>query len=217
MRYILISLTIIALLANSVLADSFGEKLAHKTVTVLANGGIGAGVIYKNYGKTYVWSAAHVTPGGISEEFQYRVYQDVYHDGIYSHRNNCRAKCIGYSPLNGGKDLSILELEDENFGEDSTTFLDGIAVVGEPIWACGTPLGRYHNSLSNGIVSFNGRKDRGAELDQGSMEYREGSSGGPIFDSDGRCVGLLSRGEGYGAGLYVPSRVMFKWAPAFVK
>ena len=64
--------------------------------------------------------------------------------------------------------------------------------IGEAVYAVGTPKG-LDFSISNGIVSQL-RKEEGenAPLIQTSAAISPGSSGGGLFDSEGRLVGLTT-------------------------
>ena len=74
--------------------------------------------------------------------------------------------------------------------------------------AIGTMLGRYENSVTTGIVSGLGRgiPDESATEDdniliQTSAAINDGSSGGPLFDSSGRVVGINTASEPHGQNI----------------
>jgi serine protease Do len=210
MRSVLLSLTIIAAIASSAFGG-FGEDLTHKSVTVLCGKGVGSGVIYKKYGRVYVWTCAHVV--GYSPKIN--VYQDVTYKGVFHHRNESKAKVLSVSY---GRDLALLEVDDPKFGASSTIFRNGQAEMGEDVWAVGSMFGpRFHNSLTKGIISYNGRNIEGQTRDQADFYHAPGSSGGPVFDKDGKCVGLVSMTYGPGLGIFVPVRVMREWAELYIK
>lgn len=64
--------------------------------------------------------------------------------------------------------------------------------VGQPVYAIGSPLG-LENTLSNGLLSSLRKSDDGAlKLIQTSAPISPGSSGGGLFDDQGRLVGLTT-------------------------
>lgn len=64
------------------------------------------------------------------------------------------------------------------------------AKVGETVYAIGSPQG-LSASLSNGLVSAF-REDAGQFLIQVTTSISPGSSGGPLFDSKGRVIGITT-------------------------
>jgi S1-C subfamily serine protease len=67
---------------------------------------------------------------------------------------------------------------------------------GEEVWVIGHPLGKYTNSITRGIVSHPQREDGifGGLWMQHDAGTIGGNSGGPVFDSKGRLVGIVSFG-----------------------
>jgi S1-C subfamily serine protease len=217
MRRVLLSLIVVAAIATPTLAESFGERLQWQSVKVAGPKTIAAGSLYRVKGKVYCWTAAHVVSTGVSDDYIYTVNQDIFVDGVYSHHNETRARVIGYSPYVNGKDLAILELEDRNFGQAAIEIRHSTCLPGERIYCVGNPAGTYGQSISEGVLAYNGRHHNGCELDQGSFNYCPGYSGGSVFDADGKFIGVMSRGAGEGVALFVPVRVMRKWAISYTK
>jgi S1-C subfamily serine protease len=62
--------------------------------------------------------------------------------------------------------------------------------LGEPVTVIGSPLG-LANTVSNGIVSAK-RDMEGSQILQITAPISTGSSGGPVFDSRGRVIGVLA-------------------------
>ncbi len=62
--------------------------------------------------------------------------------------------------------------------------------VGEPVTVIGSPLG-LANTVSNGLLSAQ-REMEGSRVLQISAPISTGSSGGPVFDSRGRVIGILA-------------------------
>lgn len=91
--------------------------------------------------------------------------------------------------------------------------------VGDVVFAAGYPLG-LEQSLSMGIVSGLGRSSGGSELTdfiQTDAAINAGNSGGPLFDTQGRLVGintaiLSQSGGNIGIGFSIPSRVAMEIA-----
>jgi S1-C subfamily serine protease len=65
--------------------------------------------------------------------------------------------------------------------------------VGEHVFAIGHPgtgAGVLTRTLGDGIVSATGREERGARFLQVTVPLNPGNSGGPLFDDEGRVVGV---------------------------
>lgn len=78
-----------------------------------------------------------------------------------------------------GFDLPVLRLGDSRDVE-----------VGDPIVAIGSPLGLF-NTVTHGLVSAK-RELEGRQVLQISAPISVGSSGGPVFDQQGRVIGILA-------------------------
>lgn len=90
---------------------------------------------------------------------------------------------------NSQKDLAIIEAATGNrrplnLGDERSL------KVGTNIYAIGAPQG-LSSSLSNGLVS-GFREDEGQFLIQVTASISPGSSGGPVFDAQGRVVGITT-------------------------
>jgi 2-alkenal reductase len=91
-------------------------------------------------------------------------------------------------------------------------------LVGEPIAAIGSPFGQQ-TSLSVGVVSATGRSIDSltsgfavANAIQVDAPINRGSSGGPLFDADGRVIGINAQiestsGTAEGVGFAIPINV----------
>ena len=95
----------------------------------------------------------------------------------------------------------------------SVAFGDSSALrVGDPVIAVGNPFG-LGGTVTSGIVSARARSiDGGAYVDfiQTDAAINRGSSGGPLFDAEGRVVGVNSailspNGGSVGVGFAIPS------------
>ena len=86
--------------------------------------------------------------------------------------------------------------------------------VGENVFAVGSPFG-LGNSVTAGIVSARGREIGAGPYDdflQVDAAINSGNSGGPLFDADGRVVGVNTAifsptGGNVGIGFAIPSRM----------
>jgi S1-C subfamily serine protease len=87
--------------------------------------------------------------------------------------------------------------------------------VGEPVAALGSPFGKQ-SSLTVGVVSATGRSVESltsrfavANAIQIDAPINRGNSGGPLFDADGRVIGINAQiqsttGNAEGVGLAIP-------------
>lgn len=117
-------------------------------------------------------------------------------------------------------DLAILEIEGLN--------LDPILLgnsselkLGESVYAIGTPLGEFTNSVTSGIVSGVGRgisagspnersTDRLENLIQTDTAINPGNSGGPLINASGEVIGINTAGnsESQNINFAIPSNVI---------
>ena len=104
-------------------------------------------------------------------------------DGTY-----LRAKVIGADPDN---DIAVLDVEGNNFSEVEFADSDGVR-VGEAVMAIGSPFGLV-GSVSTGIVSGKSRTiENGGNntFIQTDAAINMGNSGGPLFNKEGKVVGV---------------------------
>ncbi|MEZ4239406.1 MAG: trypsin-like peptidase domain-containing protein [Myxococcota bacterium] len=92
--------------------------------------------------------------------------------------------------------------------------------VGDTVIAIGNPYGLSH-SLAVGVIGGRGRRLLGANEEgvaylQLSIPLNPGNSGGPVFDGDGRLVGVLSgtHAQGQAIGFAVPASALTESLPA---
>jgi hypothetical protein len=86
-------------------------------------------------------------------------------------------------------DLAVLKLDGAAPGHSDLGDSDSLA-VGQRIFVISSPLG-LQGSVTEGLVSAI-REIRGARLLQISAPISPGSSGGPVFDQDGKVVGIAT-------------------------
>jgi putative serine protease PepD len=152
------------------------------------NGSLGSGVII-NSEKGYVVTNNHV------------VAESAAIDVVLSDGRIFSGDVLGTDP---STDLAVVELDDppEDLVEAQLGNSDEV-VVGEPVMAVGNPLG-LDNTVTTGIVSALNRPVAtvGASGDpkdevvtnaiQVDAAVNPGNSGGPLFDSKGRVIGINS-------------------------
>lgn len=92
-------------------------------------------------------------------------------------------KVVGYGPE--GLDLAAIQLTGEGF--DYVQSLADSVAVGQRVYAIGTQVGQFRNTLTAGIVS---RVDTENGLIQTDAAINPGSSGGPLLNSEGELVGI---------------------------
>lgn len=90
---------------------------------------------------------------------------------------------------------------------------------GEECWVIGNPLG-FNDIVTKGIVSQTGVSDKNEKATFTIVDAvtLPGNSGGPVVDSDGHLIGILTRGTSYlgflgasGLGLVVDLKTVIKF------
>jgi S1-C subfamily serine protease len=181
---------------------------------------------------TFVWTAGHVVDNlrevreVITETGQARkviefkdaqIVREMVESGRRVGEIKMDATVIKYSNADTGHDLALLMVRARNYGKDSSNFYldddEPIIPIGTNLYHVGSLLGQMGaNSMTTGIVSQIGRTIDKREFDQTTVTAFPGSSGGGVFLTDGKYVGMLVRGAGEGFNLIVPIRRMLKWA-----
>jgi hypothetical protein len=179
-------------------------------------------------GQVWVWTCGHLIEhvrhvrksddGKTMIEFDdVQIIKVLTEDGRKVGEMNFDAEVIRYSDATHGEDLALLRLRSTQYKPPQSVefYLDkSIPKIGTKLLHCGSLLGQLGStSMTNGIVSQQGRLLFGKVFDQTNATSFPGSSGGIIcLESDGRYVGMLVRGAGETFGLYVPVRRMRDWA-----
>lgn len=104
-----------------------------------------------------------------------------------------RANVVG---ADNGSDIAVLKIEADNLAPVNLGNSDDI-VVGEDVAVIGNPLGELTNSLTTGCVSALNRMIQTERYDAINMfqidaAVNSGNSGGPVFDSTGRVIGVVT-------------------------
>jgi 2-alkenal reductase len=123
------------------------------------------------------------------------------------------AKIVGWDVFN---DVGVVRVDDNDHDLTPVPLGDSAAVdVGEPVAAIGSPFGNQ-NSLAVGVVSATRRSIPSltsgydvAEAIQIDAPINHGNSGGPLFDSRGRVIGINAQirsdsGNAEGVGFAIP-------------
>jgi S1-C subfamily serine protease len=180
--------------ADSVVVIRTEERAAPDRPGTIATteSGLGSGVLIDN---DRVLTAAHVVQ--VAE----RIFVQVSNDETLS------AIVIASDP---SADLALIRLERAPMKVSAATLGDSDGVqIGDEVFVVGAPLGMTH-TLSVGHIS--GRRTAnnsfagfaGADLLQTDASINPGNSGGPMFDMNGRVIGIVSHiifGEAGAGGL----------------
>jgi S1-C subfamily serine protease len=207
------------------------------SVTIVTNRGEGSGVVKSKKDEhgnvvNFVWTAAHVvdslrsvrhvidpktgTSRQIVEFADAYVVKDIKQNGRSVGQLKLAAEVVRYSDADTGHDLALLRIRKNGFIKSSAVFYTGeIPAIGTDLFHVGSLLGQMgSNSMTTGIVSQQGRLIGGGNkkvFDQTTCPGFPGSSGGGVFTTDGRYMGMLVRGAGETFNLIVPVRRMRNW------
>lgn len=198
----------------NVFAEDVSDHLQNVSVTIKAGIGSGSGV------RTFIDTDGHVKK---TVEFQdAEIRKKIIEAGRTVGQLEMDAKVIKYSDAKNGEDLALLMIRKEGFVDGTVKFFydeeeKGVA-LGTQLYHVGSLLGENgSNSMTTGIMSQVGRTvplSGGGKVlfDQTTVTAFPGSSGGGVFLTDGKYVGMLVRGAGETFNLIVPVRRMRKWA-----
>ena len=182
---------------------------------------------------TFVWTCAHVVdnlrkvrtivdehgvPKKLVEFSDVQIVKELVEDGRRVGEIKMDAQVIKYSDADDGEDLALLMVRAKNYSKASIEFYlndeEPIVPIGTSLFHVGSLLGQKgSNSMTAGIVSQVGRVLGGkVEYDQTTVTAFPGSSGGGVYTTDGKYVGMIVRGAGEGFNFMVPVRRMIRWA-----
>jgi len=184
----------------------------------------------------FVWTAAHVVnglrstrivigPNGIPKtivEFRdAEIVKELRDPDTKRKTGEVRlyGKVVLYSDSEDGEDLALLLVRDRQYTAFGAEFdLDNKPVdIGTDLIHVGSLLGQGgSNSVTKGIMSKTGRvlslgSGDGVVFDQTTCSAFPGSSGGGVFLTDGKYIGMLVRGAGETFNFTVPVRRMARW------
>lgn len=98
---------------------------------------------------------------------------------------------LGVAALDEEADIAIIMVADQIPAKPLELAVRNLPRVGTKVYAIGTPLGLFANTLSDGLVS--GHREIGRlTLIQTTAPISPGSSGGPLLGTDGKVVGVTT-------------------------
>ena len=131
----------------------------------------------------------------------------------FADRDRVAAKIVGWDVFD---DVGVIRIDPKTHSLDPLPLGDSDrVVVGEPVAAIGSPFGN-ENSLTVGVVSATHRSIDSltsqytlADAIQVDAPINHGNSGGPLFDAQGRVIGINAQirsdtGNNEGVGFAVP-------------
>lgn len=131
----------------------------------------------------------------------------------FNNNKNYKAKVINFDKKT---DLAILKIQGYNAFPFVSFGNSDQVQVGELVFAIGSPYGLEH-SVSMGIISGKNRAETGKYQDflQTDAAINPGNSGGPLFNLDGRLIGINTAGlrpggGNSGIGFAIPSNLVSK-------
>jgi serine protease Do len=129
-----------------------------------------------------------------------------------------KAKVIGRDTKT---DLAVLKIETENHLPAAALGDSGRLKVGDWVLAIGNPFGLNH-TVTSGIVSAKGRVIGAGPYDdfiQTDASINPGNSGGPLFNMEGKVVGINTAiiPQGQGIGFAIPVNTAKPLIPQLVK
>lgn len=208
------------------------QHLQDISVTIVTNQGEGSGVIKSRKINedtiNFVWTAAHVvdslrktrtvidpksgTSKTVIEFDDATIVKSLNEEGRLVGKVEFFAEVIRFS---SEEDLALLKIRKKNFATESVEFyLDKkLLPIGTRLFHVGSLLGQMgSNSMTNGILSQDGRLLDKKVFTQTTVAAFPGSSGGGVYTEDGKMMGMLVRGAGETFNLVVPVRRMVDWS-----
>jgi S1-C subfamily serine protease len=136
------------------------------------------------------------------------------------------ATVVGADPAN---DLAVIRVDNPPAEVHPLPLADSDALeVGQIVVAIGNPFGRFQRTMTTGIISALDRTIRVGEgrvlrrVIQTDADINRGNSGGPLLDSSGRVIGVISAiysptGTNAGVGLAIPINKARRVAPVLIE
>lgn len=186
------------------------EALQASAVTVVTERGSGSGVVVLHTnGTAFCWTAAHVVQGSKGDV---TLVKEVVVAGRAVGRFSVQAEIIS---CNTTQDLAVLKPRSGYFFKtgakfESATFIPNL---GDPCVHVGSMQGLPGaESVTTGVVSFAGRVMEGLIFDQTTATATPGSSGGGVWSTGGKLIGIVVSGFSDTFSFIVPVRRMHEWA-----
>ncbi len=135
------------------------------------------------------------------------------------------AHVVGADP---GNDLAVIQVDNPPANVHPLPLADSDALqVGQIVVAIGNPFGRFQRTMTMGVISA---LDRTIKVKEGRVlrrviqtdaDINHGNSGGPLLDSSGRVIGVISAiysptGANAGVGLAIPINKAKRIAPVLI-
>ncbi len=119
-----------------------------------------------------------------------------------------------------GNDIALLKIDAKNLKPIQIGDSAGLQ-LGEPVYAIGTPLGEFTNTVTSGIISGLGRGITAGSVYENYVEKLDnviqtdapinpGNSGGPLIDAQGNVIGINTAvsNQGQNIGFAIPISVL---------
>lgn len=209
------------------------QALEDSTVIVQGPRGTGTGNLFIREGDTYVLTAAHVVEEARvvhivpdNETHTIRVYVE-FKDVVVSKYVSENGKLVGmktvfaeivkYSDKEQGDDIAVLKLRVNGVIHPVNTefALDGaLPPIGTMLYHFGNFHGVFTDSFSSGVYSQYNRILGTKVFDQCGVGIVSGSSGGGVFLTNGKYIGMAVRGvpQEEMLGFITPIRRLLEWA-----
>ena len=184
-------------------------------VTIYANLGIdgtaqGSGFVVDRDG--VILTNAHVITNAAEARTNVQGAQAVYVE--FADGERIGGRVVGWDLFS---DVGVIRVRPADHALDPVPLGDSAkVVVGEPVAAIGSPFGKQ-SSLTVGVVSATGRSIDSlaaggfavSNAIQTDAQINRGNSGGPLFDADGRVIGINAQiestsGTNEGVGFAIP-------------
>jgi S1-C subfamily serine protease len=169
----------------------------------------GSGFVISREG--YILTSAHVVTTAGGDEREPKAADRVFVG--FRDRDRVEATVVGWDVFD---DVSVLKVDPKAHSVDPVPLGDSSrVVVGEPVAALGSPFGN-ESSLSVGVVSATRRSIDSltsgynvSDAIQTDAPITHGNSGGPLFDAQGRVIGINAQirsesGQSEGVGFAIP-------------
>lgn len=188
------------------------EALQQTAVTIVTDQGSGSGVVLLSAsGEVFTWTANHVIDGATTIRIVKQIQSPGRTVGFWS----IEADVVGFSKE---QDLAVLKPRHSTFFSHGATFAaaDYVPKLGDRVFHVGSLRGLIGaESFTDGLISYVGRVlNDGLEYEQISATAVPGSSGGAVFNSESRVIGLVVSGFADTVSFVVPARRMSAWAVA---